>query len=95
MAEIVWHRRETRRQTENTNFGLNDGKAPACSPYIYLPQAVGNQAGLTPVLHESSCWGFFNVRRSVAIVGSRGSLSERTIAPSSADRWPCRGGCGT
>ena len=23
MAEILWHRRETRRQTENTNIGLN------------------------------------------------------------------------
>jgi hypothetical protein len=24
-AEILWHRRETRRQTENTNFGLQQG----------------------------------------------------------------------
>jgi hypothetical protein len=32
MAEILWHRRETRRQTENTNFCLNGGKAPAYSP---------------------------------------------------------------
>jgi len=24
MAEILWHRRETRRQTENTNFSLHD-----------------------------------------------------------------------
>ena len=23
MVEILWHRRETRRQTENTNFDLN------------------------------------------------------------------------
>jgi hypothetical protein len=23
MAEIMWHRRETRRQTENTNLGPN------------------------------------------------------------------------
>jgi sialidase-1 len=25
MAEISWHRRETRRQTENTNIGLSIG----------------------------------------------------------------------
>ena len=29
MGEIAWHRRETRRQTENTNFSLSDGKNPA------------------------------------------------------------------
>jgi hypothetical protein len=33
MREILWHRRETRRQTENTNFCLNGGKAPAYSPF--------------------------------------------------------------
>ena len=32
MAEILWHRRETRRQTENTNVSLTDGKDPAYSP---------------------------------------------------------------
>jgi hypothetical protein len=35
MAEIMWHRRETRRQTENTNVSLLDGKDPAYTP-IYL-----------------------------------------------------------
>ena len=33
MAEIAWHRRETRRQTENTNFSLTDGKDSAYSPF--------------------------------------------------------------
>ena len=32
MAEILWHRRETRRQTEKTNICLNGGKAPVYSP---------------------------------------------------------------
>jgi len=32
MAEIMWHRRETRRQTENTNISLTDGEDPAYSP---------------------------------------------------------------
>ena len=31
MAVIAWHRRETRRQTENTNFSLIVGKNPAYS----------------------------------------------------------------
>jgi hypothetical protein len=28
----LWHRRETRRLTENTNFSLRVGKEPAYSP---------------------------------------------------------------
>jgi hypothetical protein len=32
MTEILWHRRETRRPTENTNFCLPVGKNPAYSP---------------------------------------------------------------
>jgi hypothetical protein len=28
MGEILWHRRETRRQTENTNFALQPRGAP-------------------------------------------------------------------
>jgi hypothetical protein len=28
---ILWHRRETRRQTENTNFALPSGECPAYS----------------------------------------------------------------
>ena len=31
MAEILWHRRETRRQTENTNFGLKHRESPVYS----------------------------------------------------------------
>jgi hypothetical protein len=36
MAEILWHRRETRRQTENTNICLNGGEAPAYSPTTFF-----------------------------------------------------------
>jgi hypothetical protein len=36
MAEILWHRRETRRQTEKTNFGLSGSKNPAYSPNPFL-----------------------------------------------------------
>ena len=32
MAEIMWHRRETRRPTENTNIGLTGGKDSAYPP---------------------------------------------------------------
>jgi hypothetical protein len=36
MGEILWHRRETRRLTENTNFALQFGERPAYSkPYSY------------------------------------------------------------
>ena len=31
MDEILWHRRETRRQTEKTNLILQPGKSPAYS----------------------------------------------------------------
>ena len=31
MGEIRWHRRETRRQTEKTNFALTFGEFPAYS----------------------------------------------------------------
>jgi hypothetical protein len=31
MAEILWHRRETRRQTEKTNFSLKPREAPVYS----------------------------------------------------------------
>ena len=30
-AEMMWHRRETRRQTEKTNFSLQPWKAPVYS----------------------------------------------------------------
>jgi len=31
MAEILWHHRETRWQTENTNFGLKHRESPVYS----------------------------------------------------------------
>jgi len=31
MGEILWHRRETRRQTEKTNVALQPGEFPAYS----------------------------------------------------------------
>ena len=40
MAEISWHRRETRRQTENTNVCLNGGKVPAYSPTTFFQKRV-------------------------------------------------------
>jgi hypothetical protein len=44
MAEILWHRRVTRRQTENTNFCLNGGKATAYSPTTVLRKRRNSQA---------------------------------------------------
>ena len=34
MEEILWHRRETRRQTEKTNLSLQPWKAPVYSTTI-------------------------------------------------------------
>ena len=45
MGEIAWHRRETRRQTENTNFTLSGGKNPSYSPIPFLYE--GNENRLT------------------------------------------------
>ena len=36
MGEILWHRRETRRQTENTNFALQFGECPVYSKPRFL-----------------------------------------------------------
>ena len=35
MEEILWHRRETRRKTEKTNFSLKPRKAPVYSTRQY------------------------------------------------------------
>jgi hypothetical protein len=60
MAEILWHRRETRRQTENTNFCLNGGKVPAYSPLrppspAQHPGAWGNPLISQTRRSESPC----------------------------------------
>ncbi len=35
MEEIMWHRRESRRQTEKTNFFLSSGSLLSTRPRIY------------------------------------------------------------
>jgi hypothetical protein len=44
MAEILRHRRETRRQTDKANICLNDGKAPAYSPAQLSIEATHDSA---------------------------------------------------
>jgi hypothetical protein len=60
MIEILWHRRETRRQTENTNFCLNGGKAPAYSPVTsYTISLLAYASEAMPQTDESMapcCW---------------------------------------
>ena len=44
MGEILWHRRETRRQTEKTNFALTSGEFSAYSKTLAalpLTQIIG------------------------------------------------------
>ena len=40
-TEILWHRRETRRQTEHTNFYLIEGENPAYFPTRFLADPAG------------------------------------------------------
>jgi len=40
MAEILWHRRETRRQTEKTNVSLRPWEAAVYSTEIFGPKAL-------------------------------------------------------
>jgi hypothetical protein len=56
---MLWHRRETRRQTEKTKLNLHHRERPAYSPDSFrksdtVPLSlIENRkiAGLTPVLH--------------------------------------------
>jgi len=43
MDEILWHRRETRRQTENTNIILCRGESPAYSNTVQLNNLKGSK----------------------------------------------------
>jgi len=60
MAEILWHRRETRRQTENTNVCLNGGKAPAYSPgsksWLSFPSMVQSISIAIPIPIPIAIW---------------------------------------
>jgi hypothetical protein len=40
MVEIMWHRRETRRQTENTNVNLEHQEEPIYSTDTIMPAVV-------------------------------------------------------
>src|SRR5262249_1785831 len=53
MAEIRWHRRETRRQTENTNIMP---RAPKTSVYSTKTQTRLDSRGYAPAItHASAC----------------------------------------
>jgi len=55
MGEIAWHRRETRRQTENTNFTLSGGKNPAYSPELSrLLEEQGMEAAISFLRNQKS-----------------------------------------
>ena len=41
MVAILWHRRESRRQTEKTNFDLQSREAPAYSKKRLPPRVLG------------------------------------------------------
>jgi hypothetical protein len=44
----MWHRRETRRLTEKTNFALPSGECPVYSkPHLYVTRRSCAELGLT------------------------------------------------
>ncbi len=49
MVEILWHRRETRRQTEKTNFSLEPRKAPVYST-ICVPSTANASVLLSGIV---------------------------------------------
>ena len=53
MGEILWHRRETRRQTEKTNVALQPGEFPAYSKPRGCAQGRGRPITETKFLHEA------------------------------------------
>ncbi len=57
MAEILWHRRETRRLTENTNFGLTVGKEPAYSPYSEFAKSTFMDSRSDMLIVSEQRWG--------------------------------------
>ena len=57
MVEILWHRRESRRQTEKTNFDLQSWEAPAYSKINPREE----QNGRVPQPMVSNSEGFFNL----------------------------------
>ena len=66
MGEILWHRRETRRQTEKTNLTLKPGESPVYSknPTVRDERgACGNvMQGLMAVCHEIGNDGYIGSR---------------------------------
>jgi hypothetical protein len=88
MAEILWHRRETRRQTEKTNFCLNDGKAPAYSPTTFSRFLSSRQIeclrkrGLSPIPLR-----LFLARLLLTLEDCRTTMAELVDAIGPLDQW--------
>lgn len=78
MVEILWHRRETRRQTENTNFNLQHSEEPAYSPTPSASTRSPIRAGSTlggsyiygklPTVVKSDLELYFCIRADLSVV---------------------------
>ncbi len=64
MDEILWHRRETRRQTENTNIILCRGESPAYSNTVQRISPKGSELQISTRRRRSR----FHFRRGRARV---------------------------
>jgi hypothetical protein len=72
MAEIMWHRRETRRQTENTNI-----MPGALEGLILLDK---NSCGLSLVVFEQPAKPFTTVQRAISFAFWARRRKEQDIA---------------
>jgi hypothetical protein len=76
MAEILRHRRETRRQTDKANICLNDGKAPAYSPTKF---STNGQSGKENVVRPL----FFMAKKTWSVpYSSTSPILQRKRGPS-------------
>ena len=90
MGEILWHRRETRRQTEKTNVALQPGEFPAYSK-PHPPLVLGDHQPLAAVSGEGASWEV-----PVHLITARAEVSDAFLAqgfvPGLVPRRPALGG---
>ncbi len=68
MDEILWHRRETRRQTENTNVILCRGESPAYSNTVQRISQKAANGKNRPRVCENVSAQFLTARTVVSFV---------------------------
>jgi hypothetical protein len=78
-GEIMWHRRKTRRQTENTNFALPSGECPVYSKRRSRYRTLGDLWGVP----RSGLWEGTNM---IGMVESRREVNGKVSTEKMASR---------